>query len=148
MRACMRPATLRSDRGSLTTCAAGIDEPKNDKGDDGADGRRDDGRNDAGAEVNSQLWQQPTADEGANDADADIGDKAVAGAADDLAGKPSRDQTDQQNDENRFIRHAHFLPSGDTPWSQIPNSRPYRMFGAAASATHRHQRQCKGVANP
>ena len=51
--------------------------------------------------------------EGADDSDADVRDEAVAGAFDDLSGKPSRDQADQQNDENRFIRHAYFLPFGD-----------------------------------
>ena len=58
---------------------------------------RDDGRNNAGAEVDPQLGQQPAADEGADDTDAEVGDQAVAGAADNLSGKPARDQADQQN---------------------------------------------------
>jgi hypothetical protein len=75
---------LRASRGNRSPSASSVHEPQDDEEDDGADGRRDDGRNDAGAEVNSQLWQQPTADEGADNADAEIGNKAVTGAADDL----------------------------------------------------------------
>ena len=68
----------------------------------------------AGAEVDSQLGQQPASDEGADDTDADVGDDAVAGAANNLSGKPARDQADQQNHENRFVRHARFLPFATT----------------------------------
>src|SRR5262245_63741158 len=94
--------------------APAVNEPQNDQKNDSTDGGHDDGRNDAGAEVDAQLRQQPTADERADDSDADVRDEAIAGASDDLSGKPSRDQADQQNDENRFIRHGHFLPFGDT----------------------------------
>src|SRR5262249_53668113 len=119
-----------------------VNEPQNDQENDGTDGGHDDGRNDAGAEVDAQLGQQPAADEGADDADADVRDEAVTGAFDDLSGKPSRDQADQQNDENRFIRHAHFLPFGDTahrgrrPQSAHHTERVAARPAAAARRPH------------
>src|SRR5215813_113458 len=102
------------ERAAKSPSAAAVNKPQNDQENNGTDGGHDDGRNDAGAEVDAQLGQQPTADERADDSDADVRDEAIAGAFDDLSGKPSRDQADQQNDENRFIRHGHFLPFGDT----------------------------------
>src|SRR5262245_37318443 len=75
--------------------ASPIDQPENDKEDNGADRGRDDRRSDAGTEVDSQLRQQPASDEGADDTDADVGDDAVAGAANNFSGKPAGDQADQ-----------------------------------------------------
>src|SRR5262245_52468795 len=115
--------------------AAAVNEPQNDQENNGTDGGHYDGRNDAGAEVDAQLGQQPTADERADDSDADVRDEAIAAAIDELSGKPSRDQAAQQNDENRLIRHGHFLPSGDTAHrGRRPQSpQPYRTRGIAAS---------------
>jgi hypothetical protein len=106
--------------------APSVDQPENDKEDNGADRGRDDRRNNAGAEVDSQLGQQPASDEGADDTDADVGNDAVAGAANNLSGQPARDQADQQNHENRFVRHARFLPFATTVVADPDNQR-YRM---------------------
>jgi hypothetical protein len=87
-------------------------------------------------------WGKPTPDKSADDSDADVRDEAVAGAFDDLSGKPSRDQADQQDDENRFIRHAHFLPFGDTarrgrrPQSSHHTERAASRPAAAARRPH------------
>src|SRR5262249_38448883 len=83
-----------SREGKSPSAPAG-NEPQNDQENDRTDGGRDDGRNNAGAEGDAQLGQQPTADEGAGDSDAEVRDEAEAGAFDDLSRKPSRDQADQ-----------------------------------------------------
>jgi hypothetical protein len=44
--------------------------------------------------VNSQLRQQPAADEGADDPNDDISEDSEAGALYDLSGKPSSDEAD------------------------------------------------------
>src|SRR5215475_8679026 len=130
------------ERAAKSPSAAAVNKPQNDQENNGTDGGHDDGRNDAGAEVDAQLGQQPTADERANDSDADVRDEAIAGAFDDLSGKPSCDQADQQNDENRFIRHGHFLPFGDTahrgrrPQSAHHTERAASRPAAAARRPH------------
>src|ERR1700737_489672 len=99
--------TCRSAGDRRLPSAPSVDEPENEQKQDGADGGGDDGRHDPGTEVDAQLRQQPTADQGANDADADVGNHAEAGAANHLARKPSGDQTDQQDDEETFGRHGY-----------------------------------------
>src|SRR5580700_3850204 len=91
--------------------AATVEEPQNDQEQEGADGRRDDGGDDAGAEMDAEPRQQPAADEGADNSDADVGDDAETGAAHDLPGEPAGDETDQQDDEKAFPRHG-MLPLG------------------------------------
>src|ERR1700722_19025854 len=86
--------------------AATVEEPQNDQEQERSDGRRDDGGDDAGAEMNAQSRQQPAADEGADNPNADIGDDAETGAANDLPGEPPGDETDQQDDEKAFPRHG------------------------------------------
>jgi hypothetical protein len=49
--------------------------------------------------MDSQSGQEPIADEGADDADAQVRHEPKAGAPHDLAGKLACDQSDQQNDE-------------------------------------------------
>ena len=79
--------------------APSVDEPKNDQKQYCTDGGGYDRGNDPGAEVDAQLRQQPTADQGADDPNAEIGNETVAGTSYNLAGQPSRDEADQQNDE-------------------------------------------------
>jgi hypothetical protein len=64
-----------------------------------------------------------------------IGDDAVAGAPNNLSGKPSCNQADQQNDENRFVRHRSFSPIRDLRWSQTPDAP------TIANARHGGQRR-------
>ena len=49
--------------------------------------------------MDPEPGQQPIADKGADDADAEVRDETEARAPHDLAGKPTRDQSDQQDDE-------------------------------------------------
>jgi hypothetical protein len=77
------------------TSARGANEPENDQEQDGPDRRGDDGGRDAVAEMDVQRGQQPAADEGADDSDAEIGDQTETGAAHDLPGQPARDEADQ-----------------------------------------------------
>jgi hypothetical protein len=79
-----------------------VDEPENNQKQYGADGGGNDRRNDPGAEVDAQLGQQPTADQGADDPNAEVGNQTVAGTPHDLAGQPSGDEADQQNNEKAF----------------------------------------------
>src|SRR5713226_2515168 len=85
--------------------AASVDQPEHDQKQHGADGGGDDGGDDAGAKVDAQLGQQPAADQGADDPDADVRDETEAGAAHDVSGKPPGNKTDKQNDEKTFTRH-------------------------------------------
>ena len=62
-------------------------------------GSGDDGGHDTGAKMDPQSRQYPIADKGADDADAKVCHKPKAGAPHDLAGKPTRNQSDKQNDE-------------------------------------------------
>src|ERR1700682_873325 len=56
--------------------AASIDQPKNQQEHDGADGGGDDRGDQPPSEMNTQFRQQPSADERADDANADIRDQA------------------------------------------------------------------------
>jgi hypothetical protein len=58
------------------------------------------------AEVDSQSRQEPIADESADDADAEIGDKAEARAAQNLPGEPARNDADDKDDQKMFARQG------------------------------------------
>ncbi len=75
--------------------APSVDKPENDQKKHGADRCGNDGGNYAGAEVDTQLGQQPTSNQGADDSNTNVGDQAVSSASHDLSGKPSGDQTDE-----------------------------------------------------
>jgi hypothetical protein len=57
--------------------------------------------------MDTDLRQQPVADEGANNADYKVADQTKACALDELAGQPSRNDANQQYDKKTFIRHMH-----------------------------------------
>jgi hypothetical protein len=78
------------------------DNPENDQKQDGANGCRDDGGDNANAKVDAQPWQQPTAYQSADNPNGNVSDETKAGASHDLAGKPSSDKANQQNDEETF----------------------------------------------
>jgi hypothetical protein len=79
-----------------------VDEPENDEKQYGSESGGDNGRDDSAADVDSQLRKQPTADESADDPEADVRNETVAGTPHNLAGQPSRDKADQQNYQNAF----------------------------------------------
>ncbi len=70
--------------------------------DDGADRRIDDRGSDADTQMNVQSRQQPAADERAGNSHDDVAEEAEAGAAHDMAGQPSGNQTDDENDDETF----------------------------------------------
>jgi hypothetical protein len=74
---------------------------------DRADRGIDDGGNDTRAEMNPELRQEQTCNEGANDTHNEVTDKAEAGPLDDLAREPARSDTDNQYDEQIFARYVH-----------------------------------------
>jgi hypothetical protein len=61
--------------------------------------------------MDAELGEQPATDEGTNNSNDQITDQTKAGPSHDLAGQPSRDDSNQQDDEKTFARHVHFLPS-------------------------------------
>jgi hypothetical protein len=90
--------------------ASSVDEPENDQKENRANGSGDDRGHDTGAKMNSQSGKQPIAYKGADDADAKIRHETKASASHDLAGKPTRDQSDQQNDKQAFTGHDVLRP--------------------------------------
>src|SRR5262249_49575865 len=113
-RSAVRGGNEAASRKGKSPSATPGKEPQDDQENKRSDGGHDDGRKEARAQGDAPTGQEATPHERADKSDADVRDEAIAGAFDDLSGKPSRDQADQQNDENRFIRHGHFLPFGDT----------------------------------
>src|SRR5258708_26560151 len=87
----MRPRVGRAAEPRLQTA----DDADDDEKYDGADGRVDDFRDDAAADHDAELGQQPRADEGADDADDDVADHAEPPAPDQRPGEPSGHQANQ-----------------------------------------------------
>jgi hypothetical protein len=54
----------------------------------------------------AKIRQQPTANEGADDSNHQVAHKPEAGALNNLAGQPSSDETDHQEDNNAFDCHV------------------------------------------
>jgi hypothetical protein len=79
--------------------AAATNQPHDEQEYQRPDRRVDDRRYDTNAKVNTELGQQPVADEGAYDPDEEIPNDSEPGASYDLARQPSRDETDQQYDK-------------------------------------------------
>src|SRR5947209_2971311 len=76
-----------------------LNEPDDQQQYQRADSGVDDRCNNAGAEMDSQLRKQPTADEGTYYSDDEIADDPEPGALHDLAGQPSGNEADDQYDE-------------------------------------------------
>src|SRR6266487_5903172 len=95
---------------SPPAAAAPIDQPKDQQKHHRADRGGDDRGDDAPSEMNTQFRQQPSADEGANDSNADVGHETEARTPHDLPGQPACDKADNQNDQKTFPRHG-LLPS-------------------------------------
>jgi hypothetical protein len=89
-----------------------MDEPQDEQQQNGADRGVDDRRDHPASEMDTELRQQPAPDEGADDPNDHIADESKAGPSYDLAGQPSGNETDQQDDEKAFARHVHVCPYG------------------------------------
>jgi hypothetical protein len=86
----------------LLPSTAAVNEPQNDQKQNGTDCGGNNGGNDPSAEMDSQLGEQPTADQGADDPNADVSNETVSGASYNMAGQPSRDEADEENDDKTF----------------------------------------------
>src|ERR1700730_15569795 len=78
---------------------AASQQRKQDQQCDRADGGNDDHVDEAAADMDAELRQQPAADEGADYADGDVADQAEAAAGDDFSCEPAGNEADKQNDE-------------------------------------------------
>src|SRR4029077_15502119 len=85
--------------------AASTDQPDDDQQQDGADGGVDDRADNPGTEMDTDLRQEPVADEGTDDNDYHVTNEAKTGALDDLAGQPPGNKANEQYDKKAFIRH-------------------------------------------
>jgi hypothetical protein len=56
--------------------------------------------------MDAELRKQPAPDEGAHDSNEEIAEEPKPGALHDLAGQPSGNEADQQDDEETFARHV------------------------------------------
>src|SRR5580658_9883724 len=87
--------------------AAAADEADDEKQHDAADRRVDDRADNSDAEMDVELRQQPVADEGADDSDDNVANQPKTGPAHDVTGQPSRDKTDDEDDEEAFVGQVH-----------------------------------------
>src|SRR6476659_10057386 len=79
------------DRQSPSTTPAGTtsDEPYNEQQHNSTDCCVDDCADDADAEMNAQLWQQPTSNKSTDNSDNQIADKSKPGSTNELASQPA-----------------------------------------------------------
>jgi hypothetical protein len=75
------------------------DQAKNNEKDHSADGGCNDRSGKTGANADAEFGQQPTCYQGTNHADTDVPDKSEPEASHQDAGKPSGNESDQQDDE-------------------------------------------------
>jgi hypothetical protein len=87
--------------------AASTDQPYHDQQQDGADGGVDDRADNSDTKMDTDLRQEPVADEGANNSDDEVTNQAETCALYDLAGQPPRNEANEQYDKKTFIRHMH-----------------------------------------
>jgi hypothetical protein len=92
---------LRAKR-SPPPAAASAQKAQDDEKKEGADCGCDDGSGDPRPKADTQLRQEPTANKGADDANADIPDETETKTPDDEARKPPSHQTDHEYDEKTF----------------------------------------------
>src|ERR1700736_5425090 len=99
------PAPPPTASPSAAPSPSAADEPENQQEQHRADRGVDDRSDNTHANVDAELRQQPVADEGAYDSDDEVAEDPIPGAAHDLAGQPSGNDADQQDDEETFTRH-------------------------------------------
>src|SRR5947209_5227545 len=105
------PSTTPTAAPPTSPSAAAAKQPDDQKQQYRADGRIDDRTDQAGAEMDPELRQQPAADKGAQDADNQIADDPKAGATNDLTGQPACHETYKQNHQQALTRHIHLVTS-------------------------------------
>src|SRR5262249_3099734 len=87
-----------------------------------ADEGIDDRGNNATADYNTDLWQQPASDQAADNPDDDVTDQPVATAFDHHAGKPTGNGTnDQPNDECLYIHLSPHFPCTQKSGQSAPD---------------------------
>jgi hypothetical protein len=87
--------------------ATAADERQDKQKQNGADRGIDDGGNDSGSKSNTELRQQPAADECAKNPENEIPDQAKSSSAHDLTGEPPGDDANHEDDEKTFTGHVH-----------------------------------------
>src|SRR5579872_1668683 len=106
-----QPATSRGRVGrtllyrAFLYCVLWSDQAQDHQQDDGADKGINDGADQAAADDNAELRQQPAGDDGADDADDDIADQPKSAALDDHAGEPAGNRADDQPDDDGLCVH-------------------------------------------
>jgi hypothetical protein len=95
---------------SSTPPSATSDEPDDEQKHDRADGGVDDQVDSSDTEMDIKSRQQPVTDERADNPDYQVPDEAEPHAPHDLTSQPSGNNTNQDYDEEAFIRQGH----GDT----------------------------------
>jgi len=78
-------------------------KPHHKQKQDGANSSIEDRRDDAGTQMDSDLRQQPVANERADNAYNEIADESESNPPDDLSGQPASDNTDEQYDQKTLI---------------------------------------------
>jgi hypothetical protein len=99
-----------------------VNESDDDQKHDCTDDRVDNGADETGTWRDSQLPEQPDADEGAHDADHDIPDESEPKTAHDEPGQPAGDRADDQHDDDAVYSDHGILPS------RPGHERPAAMF--------------------
>jgi hypothetical protein len=87
--------------------APATNEPDDQQQQHRPNGGIDDCRDHTAAEVEAELWKEPSSEEGAGDAYNEITNEPESGASHDLASKPSANEADNHYDQETFTRHVH-----------------------------------------
>jgi hypothetical protein len=77
----------------------------------GPDGGVEDGTDQSGPEMDAELRQQPASNKGTQNSDNKVADQSEAGPLHDLAGEPTGDKANKQDDQQAFTRHVHLVTS-------------------------------------
>jgi hypothetical protein len=99
------PASPPTSPPTAAPAAATPNESDDEEQQNRADGGVYDRSDKAQAEVDAELGQQPSADEGANDSDDEVADDSKSGALHEMTCQPSGNETDQKYDEETFTGH-------------------------------------------
>jgi hypothetical protein len=97
----------------LFNSTASSEQAQDEQEDDRADGRGNDLAEQMAPQVETQPRQKPVANKRADDADAEIGDEAETGAAQNLTCQPARDDTDDKDDQETISGQSKTPSVGD-----------------------------------
>src|SRR5947209_5035267 len=107
---CLRSFVLLASGAALVRCALSLDEADDDQKYDGTNHRINDRADEAGERHESQLREQPDADESADNSDDDVPDQSETKTAHDLPGQPACDRADDNHDDNAVYSNHDILP--------------------------------------